>query len=82
MRDIYEVTNQLGGYVDPSTPEHLANFLLREAFEAEKLAHEIIRLKNLLEAIDIKAEAGLCYFTLDSARAYLQDIRALIKGDV
>lgn len=36
-------------------------------------------VKSLLEKIDIKAEAGLCYFTLDSARAFLKDIRNLVK---
>ncbi len=34
--------------------------------------------RELLEAIDIKAEAGLCYFTLGSARAFLQDIRDIV----
>lgn len=46
-RDIYEVANQLGGYVDPGTPPHLARFLIREAEEASKLASEIVRLRAL-----------------------------------
>ena len=28
-----------------------------------------------LEKINVKAEAGLCYFTLESAREFLKDIR-------
>jgi len=28
-----------------------------------------------LESIEIKAQAGLCYFTLSSAREFLKDIR-------
>lgn len=45
IRDIYEVANQLGGYVGPNTPDDLAKFLLREADEASKLADEIVRLR-------------------------------------
>lgn len=40
-RDIYEVANQLGGYVDPSTPKDLADFLLRESHEATVLAERL-----------------------------------------
>lgn len=47
-RDIYEVSNQLGGYVDPSTEPNLARFLIREAEEACKLADEIVRLRAAL----------------------------------
>lgn len=43
--DIYEVANQLEGYVGPDTPEPLAQFLLREGREAAKLADEIVRLR-------------------------------------
>ncbi len=50
QRDIYEVANQLGGYVDPSTPERLAKFLIREANEAALLSDEIVRLRHLLKA--------------------------------
>lgn len=32
-------------------------------------------IREALERIDRKAEAGLCYFTLDSARAFLKEIR-------
>jgi hypothetical protein len=28
-----------------------------------------------LERIEVKAQAGLCYFTLESAREFLKDIR-------
>jgi len=40
-RDIYEVSNQLGGYVDMSTPNDLAAFLLRESREAAVLAERL-----------------------------------------
>lgn len=40
-RDIYEVANQLGGYVDMSTPDELAAFLLRESKEAAILAERL-----------------------------------------
>lgn len=44
-RDIFEVANQLGGYVGPGTEKRLARFLIREAEEASKLAYEIVRLR-------------------------------------
>ena len=37
-------------------------------------------LVQVLEQIDLKAQAGLCYFTLESARAFLQDIRKIISA--
>jgi len=40
-RDIYEVANQLGGYVDTSTPDDLAAFLVRESKEAAILAERL-----------------------------------------
>jgi hypothetical protein len=36
-------------------------------------------MRAALDKIDIKAEAGLCYFTLESARAFLKDIRGLVS---
>jgi len=33
------------------------------------------RLRAALAKIEISAEAGLCYFTLESAREFLKDIR-------
>lgn len=45
-RDIYEVANQLGGYVGPGTEKHLAAFLIREANEASKLADRIEALER------------------------------------
>jgi hypothetical protein len=47
-RDIFEVANQLGGYVDPGTEKNLVRFLIREAEEASKLAYEIVRLRTSL----------------------------------
>lgn len=43
--DPYEVANQLAGYVDLTTPEELADFLLLQAAEAEKMAERIIALE-------------------------------------
>lgn len=40
-RDVYELANQLGGYVDASTPGDLAAFLTREAREAAILAERL-----------------------------------------
>ena len=39
----------------------------------------INKYKEKLDKIDLLAEAGLCYYALDSARAFLQDIRLKIK---
>lgn len=36
------------------------------------------KLHETLERIELKAQAGLCYFTLESAREYLKDIRDLV----
>lgn len=47
-RDIYEVANQLGGYVGPDTPERLKRFLLKEEKAAVALADEIVRLRSEL----------------------------------
>lgn len=47
-RDIYEVANQLFGYSDESTPDHLAEFLAREGREATALADEIVSLRTAL----------------------------------
>jgi len=58
QRDIYEVANQLGGYVGPTTPEFLKKFLLRESEEASKLADRIIHLEKALR--DIAEERGRC----------------------
>ena len=44
-RDIYEVANQLGGYIDEATPAPLASFLRRESREAAKLAARIAELE-------------------------------------
>ncbi|KAB2699398.1 hypothetical protein F9K79_09910 [Ochrobactrum sp. Kaboul] len=45
-RDIWEVANQLAGYVGPNTDERLAQFLIREAEAATKLAERIVELEN------------------------------------
>lgn len=44
-RDIYEVANQLAGFIDEGTPEKLARFLRREADAATKLADRIRALE-------------------------------------
>lgn len=48
--DIWEVANQLEGFVTSRTPKDLADFLLREGRAAGKLAEEIVRLRESLEA--------------------------------
>lgn len=57
-RSIWEVANQLGGWVGPDTEKGLADFLIRESDEAAKLAatittqaQEIERLKGALGEI-------------------------------
>lgn len=50
-RDIYEVANQLAGWVGPTTDEALAKFLLREAEEADKLAKEIESLRRVIRVL-------------------------------
>ena len=47
-RDIYEVANQLQGYVGPDTEDRLAAFLMREGGEAAKLADRIVMLEAAL----------------------------------
>lgn len=56
-RDIFEVANQLEGYIDSSTPDRLTEFLLREGKEAAKLAEEIIRLRSTLHGQQSEAVA-------------------------
>jgi hypothetical protein len=53
--------------------------ILGEASQNETEATPTVPL-DLLEAIDRKAEAGLCYYSLTSARAFLEDIRALVSS--
>lgn len=50
-RDIFEVANQLGGYVDPGTEKSLAKFLMKESEAANELAEEIVRLRIRLNNI-------------------------------
>jgi hypothetical protein len=52
----------------PATRRQAAVTLLAQAAEIE-------RLHSALERIEIKAQAGLCYFTLESAREFLKDVR-------
>lgn len=49
---------------------------------AQNEAPKLLASRDLLDAIDRKAEAGLCYFTLGSARAFLQDIRDLVAPHI
>jgi len=86
-RDIYEVANQLGGYVGPGTDKRLADFLIREAMAASDLADEIVRLTTALEDASKVAEQvrrpvgagdGGTYIPGTSAQAAAA-IRALVK---
>lgn len=80
-RDIWEVANQLGGYVDPSTDERLARFLIREANEAEKLAHRIQKLERenaeLREALRPFSDMSVAYEREDDDAPALV---ALVEG--
>ena len=51
-----------------------------QAQELEALRAERDALKAAMEKIDLKAEAGLCYFTLESAREFLKDIRGIVAA--
>ena len=42
------------------------------------VSERVAELEGAMERIDLKAEAGLCYFTLESARAFLKDIRGIV----
>lgn len=53
-RDIYEVANQLGGYIDEATPDPLASFLRRESREAAKLAARIVELETENERLKVE----------------------------
>ena len=57
-RDIFEVANQLEGYIGPSTDSALANFLRREGNEAAKLADEIVALRTALSKERKRADAA------------------------
>lgn len=54
-RSIWEVANQLGGYIGPSTPDDLVAFLSRESDAAAALAERIVSL----ESRALAAEAAL-----------------------
>lgn len=47
-RDIWEVSNQLMGYVSTHTDKDLAEFLIREGNAAADLAYEIVKLRAAL----------------------------------
>lgn len=51
-RDLYEVANQLGGYVGPNTEKRLASFLIRESEEASLLADEIVKLRERIRILE------------------------------
>lgn len=45
----------------------------------DAMAKECTRLREALAEADKLAEAGLCYFTLSSAREFLKDVRRTAK---
>lgn len=55
-----------------------ASTVVVSALEAAQLTGAMI---ELLEKIDLKAEAGLCQMTHGGTREFLKDIRALIRGE-
>ncbi len=58
-RDIWEVANQLGGYVGPDTPERLKVFLLKEEKAAADLAREILSLRSRAEKAEAERDKAL-----------------------
>jgi hypothetical protein len=68
-------------YVGEEGAEAVAELLVLGE-EAQNEPPKLPSPRDLLEAIDRKAEAGLCYFTLGSARAFLQDIRDLVAPHI
>lgn len=66
-RDIFELANQLAGYVGPDTDPELAAFLLRESKEAAKLAYEVEWLRKQCAAAPQPAEPTAALIPLQSA---------------
>jgi len=84
-RDIYEVANQLEGYVGPDTPERLAAFLMREGNEAAKLADEITSLRTALEAAERRAEEAererdAAFAANERDRSIVSEVRTTFKA--
>ena len=77
-RDIYEVSNQLGGYVGPGTEERLAKFLIRESKEAAKLADEIERLQRDMKGLGTLAT--LVYRRFYQGNPGWENWRAALNG--
>ncbi|WCA57817.1 hypothetical protein G6M16_008935 [Agrobacterium tumefaciens] len=75
MRDIYEVANQLGGFVGPSTDKLLAKFLIREAEEAAELANEIVRLRQLLSEAEKREREARAKALEEAAKACVAEDR-------
>lgn len=55
-----------------------ASTVVVSALDASQVIGAVV---ELLEKIDLKAEAGLCQMTHGGTREFLKDIRALIKGE-
>lgn len=69
-RDIWEVANQLEGYVDMTTPDDLAGFLLREGKAASELATTIATLQAAILEKDAEiADAVAAKFYSESEAA-------------
>lgn len=73
-RDIYEVANQLEGYVDTGTPDRLAQFLLREGKAACDLADEIVRLQAEVERLEIELVAAQPLFSRRQLEARISQL--------
>jgi hypothetical protein len=69
--------NLFEGRLEPQAPAPGASHSVTRDC-VDKLGARVDGLLAKMEAIDIKAEAGLCYFTLESAREFLKDIRAIV----
>jgi hypothetical protein len=83
-RDIYEVANQLEGYVGPDTDPDLAAFLLKEgkaaAALADKITAQAAAIERLVAERDEAANLALKQFLREYHEAYGCDPVAMANG--
>lgn len=67
-RSVWEVANQLGGYIGPNTPDDLVAFLSRESDAAAALAERIVSLESRALAAEaaLAAERERCIAIVDA----------------
>jgi hypothetical protein len=88
-REVWEVANQLGGYIGPDTPDDLVAFLSRESDAAADLAQRVLDTEARALAAEA-ALAGLRQSILDAeiqsdddekAQARLDRLAAAIRAE-